>query len=59
MMMKNDRLLRNRPRGAIARAEANSAFKLCSDVICDKESAAHAATVTRGSALAGAAAALR
>ena len=58
--MKDDRLLRNRrPRGAIARVEANSAFKLCSDVICDKESAAHAATVTRGSALAGAAAALR
>ena len=59
MMMKNDRLLRNRPRGAIARAEANSAFKSCCDVIYDKESAAHAATVTRGSALAGAAAALR
>ena len=59
MMMKNDRLLRNRPRGAIARAEANGAFKLCSAFICDKESAVRAATVTRGSALAGAAAALR
>ncbi len=57
-MMENNQL-RSREHDAIARAEANGASKLCGAFICDKESAARAATATRGSALASAAAALR